>query len=512
MFFCAIIGIVIGTVCNYLLSALWVFQHKGLSLPDVANESPRTNSLTPRLIIIVGIIALATRLLYLGWTWTNWYVLPDDYMVLLYFDEGYAICTGYGYVRSYTENGWKELYELRARVETQDLQTIREQRNVDTTDLHPEFIHPPGLPLLIAGIRTFLGIKADVPIQLLGVFLDTVAACLLAYLVGKFFAGNVAFLAGIFYALFPPLAYASVNKYPDGILSVFILGCLVCAIEGNQYVNLKRFTWWIAAGLVLGLGCYLRPDYLFVPFAIALGLWLYSGRFLRAVSALLLIQIVSLIVLLPWAYRNYQLCGRWLFTSSSVGGTMVTGLGEFNNPWGFGRTDLDREQQAKDQGFGSAWSPEADVYFRNLFWESVKNHPLSYAQAVIKRIPFVVSPPNVFGYKSPYRKKLYITTEMKKGLSFPQIILADPKYIIAAYWDLLFMGLLGFLIFLCSAYMVVREWRSFPLIFLLLSPHLYSIGTHMLTHIEARFLLPSTFCFLIGAAYVAGRGWKRQNV
>ena len=59
---------------------------------------------------------------------------------------------------------------------------------------------------------------------------------------------------------------------------------------------------------------------------------------------------------------------------------------------------------------------------------------------------------------------------------------------------------LGFAMFLCTVSMPVREWRRFPLMFLLLTPPLYSIGSHMLTHMEERFLLPSTFCLLLGAA------------
>jgi hypothetical protein len=34
-------------------------------------------------------------------------------------------------------------------------------------------------------------------------------------------------------------------------------------------------------------------------------------------------------------------------------------------------------------------------------------------------------------------------------------------------------------------------------------PHLYAVGTHLLTHFEPRFLLPSIGFLLIGLGYVA---------
>jgi hypothetical protein len=94
-----------------------------------------------------------------------------------------------------------------------------------------------------------------------------------------------------------------------------------------------------------------------MPLFVGLGLWLYTRRFWQSFSAMVFAQVVVFLVLSPWAFRNYGICGRWVFTSSGVGATLITGLGEFNNPWGFGYTDEDRYKQAVLQGFSSAWSP-----------------------------------------------------------------------------------------------------------------------------------------------------------
>jgi hypothetical protein len=53
-----------------------------------------------------------------------------------------------------------------------------------------------------------------------------------------------------------------------------------------------------------------------------------------------------------------------------------------------------------------------------------------------------------------------------------------------------------------------KEWSRAGMILLLVSPHLYSIITHALTHYEERFLLPSLFCWILALGYVLARDWR----
>ena len=43
--------------------------------------------------------------------------------------------------------------------------------------------------------------------------------------------------------------------------------------------------------------------------------------------AMAIIQSIVFILLTPWAYRNHEICGRWIFTSTATGWTLVGGLG-----------------------------------------------------------------------------------------------------------------------------------------------------------------------------------------
>ena len=59
--------------------------------------------------------------------------------------------------------------------------------------------------------------------------------------------------------------------------------------------------------------------------------------------------------------------------------------------------------------------------------------------------------------------------------------------------------------------MFICERKRWPLILLLMGPHLYGILSHLPTHTEARFLLPSIFCWLTAFAYVITRPWRKTT-
>ena len=130
--------------------------------------------------------------------------------------------------------------------------------------------------------------------------------------------------------------------------------------------------------------------------------------------------------------------------------------------------------------------------------------------SVAKRLPLAVVAPQTFGFNNPL-KTVRFSEELEKGRDRFEVVLSKPLYILKAYWEWLLMGLVGFASSLSSLFMVICERRRFGLVFLLLSPHLYSIGTHLLMYYEPRYVLPSMFSFLIGLAYVLSRGWQDRQ-
>jgi 4-amino-4-deoxy-L-arabinose transferase-like glycosyltransferase len=464
-------------------------------------------------MIIVGCVAFLFRLIFIFWGLSDWNLMPQNTMSIVYFCQGYGICAGYGYVsENWGEKPFHNLTELRKLVDQGLHVTPQTAPQFGEKAFFPEMLHPPGMALLVAAIHWVTGMRVDLYFEILGMLLDTTSACLFYWMVWKFFSERIAFMAGLIYALYPPLAFSTtLDRLSESYLPILILASLVFVLQSTRGSGRKVALWWLLAGLMVGISSYLRPDYLMVPVAYGFALWIYTRRFWRSMLAMITIQAVALTVLTPWAYRNHQLCGRWIFTSTSVGWTLFAGLGEYNNPWGYIGLDENIAVEAHKQGFYAPESPEADSYFRNLFWQSIRNKPLGYLSAIVKRVPMAILAPQTFGFKNPNKTSRF-TDALEQGKDRYNVILSKPLYVIKAYWEYLLMAAISVAGLLCSLLMLFLERRRFGLVLLLLSPQLYSIGVHLLIHYEPRFVLPSMFSFLIGLAYVLSRGWRDREV
>ena len=363
----------------------------------------------------------------------------------------------------------------------------------------------------MAVIHRFSGARADSWIQGLAIIVDSMAALVVCWIASRLFGAKVGVLAGLAYALFPPLAYASVNKMPSCLLSFFVVSGLACAVVAAKSEYARSLRWYAACGVVVGLGSYLRPDYMLMPVALcvgSIGRWTQWRRYFMSVFVA---QGMVFLVLLPWATRNHDVTERWIFTSTSVGVSLITGLGSFDNPWNLGYADEDRQKEAEEQGFVSFRTSEADLYFRRLFWRYVREDPDAYAASVVRRLPLALIPPFGWGYDNPWKVRTFTERRARKEDRYA-VMRNDPFYFLAAYWDRLLISGLSFCCLVAVGVMVLVERNQLRLIALVLSPHVYSICGHLVTHLEPRYLLPSMSCWLIGLAYVLGQGWQRPAV
>jgi 4-amino-4-deoxy-L-arabinose transferase-like glycosyltransferase len=464
-----------------------------------------------RHLAVVLVVAALVRIGFLLWSCSGWhfYFLQKG-LTDVYFAEGYAIAAGYGYVWSDSPKGQALLKDLYQRATTDNTRALPQAAEpLSEGDLRPEMIHPLGMSLLVAAINRMFGIRADIPIQIVGIALDTAAAGIFWWIVTTFLSSPVGLTAGLLYALFPPLANAAIFKLPDGMLSFFLLACLACTLKATRELGWKALLWNVAAGVCIGLGGYLRPDYVLTPVILFFGLWAYTRYFWRSAVAIGVMQLTVLVLLLPWAYRNYSSCGRWIFTSTSVGATLITGLGEYHNPWGFGAADDDRDREAVTEGLTSAWDCEGDRYFQALFVDSVHQDPGAYILTVVRRLPFVLATPYNFGLENPWKTGIRFPDSRKAGEDRYLMVMRRPWYVLAAYWEYLAIGAFTLVGLLSTIVMALKEPSKAGLIMLIVSPHIYSISSHMLTHLEPRFLLPSMFGWLLGLGYLLSREVER---
>jgi hypothetical protein len=466
-------------------------------------------------LAIVLVTAVLTRLLFVLWGWSGAGVHARLGFSALDIASGYAISAGLGYV---TGEGPARaaLMEFRNQVDSGLVEPLPGRAGtLAQADLIPQMMHPPGFSVLVAGLYRVFGLRADRPLEVIGTVLDTTAAGLVWWIATLAFGARCGLLAGLAYALFPPLAYwSAVSKSVDGMLSVFIVGYLASTlVAARAGTNRTATVWSLGSGAVLGLGSYLRPDYLLLPVFLALPLFVLVRSMRRTLIVTGVAMGTTLIVLVPWAARNHTLSGRWIFTSTSVGGTLINGLGEFDNPWGFGHTDLDRYQEAKALGYPSPWLPEADAHFRRLFWRSVWDQPLAFASLLLRKAPFALATPYTWGYVNPNRTRSFTQAMREEGADRYAVARRSPRYVLGAYWDRIVMSALVLLCSLSAAFMLLAERARIGLAALILGPHIYSMGIHMLTLLGDRYLLPSMFCWLIALGFTLDRlgSWIRAK-
>ena len=453
----------------------------------------------PGRVAVVVAVALMVRLLLALWSQSSFFVEPPSGMSSLYFRQGYAIAAGLGFVVGQGETN-DFLKEIQRRVNAGDLVATPDSVGLGPGGLYADTLHPPGMAILVAALHRLFGAPADIPLQLFGALLDSLAAGVV-YWIGSTLLGSAAGLAaGLLYALFLPQAWAVTGaQMPDGLIGPFIVAMVAAYLMALRSTRWGAVAWYVVAGLSLGIGSYLRPDYLLVPIAMFPFLWLHLRRLAPAVVASVLVTATAFATLSPWAFRNHLLHDRWIFTSSGAGATLVTGLGEFSSPWGIGPTDIDRHNEAMAQGFRSAWVPEADHYFRKVWWDALQSYPGAFVVSVVKRLPLALAPPYSFGFANPLKTRTF--TEIRgEGQDRYQAILSNPLYVLAAYWDVIGAAIFSGLALLASIWWLIVDRHRWTLVLLILSVHLYSIGAHLIIHMEPRFLLPSMFVFLLGLA------------
>ena len=187
--------------------------------------------------------------------------------------------------------------------------------------------YPPAFPALVALIYKLTGVRSAYSVQIVLWFADLILSLsLIMGIAATAFGWRVAVVSGFLVGLSPLFALYAAYPSADVPATWFVLG-------GNWMLLLaaqRKNTWLaLAAGVLLGIACWLRvnPLYLCVAWAIALlvfvrATWLHK---LRMSSAVLLGTIV---VIAPIVIRNYVVFPDFTPTGGTIGTNLWEGLGE----------------------------------------------------------------------------------------------------------------------------------------------------------------------------------------
>ena len=273
-----------------------------------------------------------------------------------------------------------------------------------------QVLRMPGFPLILAvSIRLFGDslLAARLVLATIGAL-----GCVGVYQLGLRLVGQrVGFIAGGLAAISPVFVGFSAIELTETAFAVSLVAGLLplapwaraegLSVDANGRSAAIRAG--IVAGLLAGMGCYLRPSWLLFPPCLVVWLWVLK----RTSSRLLLAGFtVAFMVasLLPWAIRNQQVTGHFTLTTFWMGPSLYDG-------WNVQNSNGDSDMAFFDQeNLMSKMSEyEMDREYRKRAWAFAFENPGRVAELAWKKTLRYWNPfPNADQFKS--RRSLMVVS------------------------------------------------------------------------------------------------------
>ncbi len=254
---------------------------------------------------------------------------------------------------------------------------------------------PPGYSILLAALYRLAG-RGLFAVQLLQNALNALVPALVFLLADVLLARRAAVAAGLVAGVLPHLAYYSALLTPDVVCAVPVLGALVLlapAVRRGPRLSLLRA---LAAGVLLGLAVWLRPNLLLLGPAVAMGMAALAGRRRgrRPLAIAAAITAGAVAAIAPITIRNFVLYRAFVPVSINLGVVLWEGLGEASgNAWDTRTDDIDvAAQEARlygDSRYGDWWgSPDGIRRDRDRVRRSlavIRAHPVWFTGVALRR-------------------------------------------------------------------------------------------------------------------------------
>jgi 4-amino-4-deoxy-L-arabinose transferase-like glycosyltransferase len=355
--------------------------------------------------------------------------------------------------------------------------------------------YPPAFPALVALIYKFSREPSAYAVQtvlwIIDLFLSFVLVTGIAWTV---FGWRTAMVASFLFALSPLFAMYGAYPSADAPTTWFVLAGCWLLILAAQRANV-----WFAlgAGMMLGIACWFRVNPLYLCFAWAFALLLFTqAPWRRRMTMAAMVLAGSFAVIAPIVVRNYVVFPDFTPTGGTIGINLWEGLGETElgrqNGFLFGDNKVIERERVKlglpaDFPIEAQW-PDGIRRDRERTRESlafIKQHPIWYAGVMLGRMWGMLK---VFGDPVPYSATSGINVTSVKCLS-PQHqggVLAFAVNVLGMIQSVvryLFLPLAAFGIWMG----VRRDWR---LSCILLMTVLYYLVPGTAAHTEIRYVLP----------------------
>src|SRR6185436_4036829 len=189
--------------------------------------------------------------------------------------------------------------------------------------------YPPGYPIILAVVFKVFG-ESDAAMRLFQILCDAGSAVLLFLIAAELLPIKTAGFAGALGALSPQLAYYSLILIPDSLTTLPILLAIYFVIRAKKSNSFRAV---VAAGILVGVSCWLRSNALILAPFLAVVLLITIDRARRWRYALTLVA-ATILVIAPITIRNLVVFHHFI--------PLSLGVGQMLN---FGITDFDRERR-----------------------------------------------------------------------------------------------------------------------------------------------------------------------
>lgn len=360
------------------------------------------------------------------------------------------------------------------------------QKLIDPADINPDtlppahyqpsVLEPPGEAVLLAAIWKITGSQRYIYLQVLQAVIDSLMVLLVYAIASALFRlPRAPLFAAAGYAVFYPIAVLTRIPHLDIWAVFFTIGITACFTESLESDHPWR---WVAlAGVLAGIGVQFRPGVLLLLPLLALATITWRG-WRWALRAGVLSVVLMGVLMIPWTVRNASEFHQFIPTRIGIGQNLWEGLGEVNNGFGAVLDDqvtLTQVHEARpDLVYGT---PAYDSYLEHKAITAIRQHPGVMLHAVARR--------------------LWVTTVDLHTLGWP--------------WGLLEIALFVFAVLV--AILTRRRYARQHL--LLLAVPVATILPYLALHVEARYILPASFVYLIwvglGVDLALGRSFLRSR-
>jgi hypothetical protein len=251
----------------------------------------------------------------------------------------------------------------------------------------------PGYPIFLSAVYAVVG-RDFFRSQLVQNLFDSLSPVIIFFIVGVLLSWRIGVSAGLLAAISHHLGYLSNLLLADSLCALPVLISMLCVVAARRGPA-RRWPLLVAAGVMIGISSWLRPQSLALGLVLATFLLIFFVRSRPAAIAVAVMGIISLLVVVPITLRNYFVYGAFIPISIGVGLNLWEGIADASGDR-FGAVATDREvaiQEAEIYGkpeyAESQYSPDGIARDRERTRKSVaiiRAHPVWYAGVMLERM------------------------------------------------------------------------------------------------------------------------------